>query len=116
MPTINKRFLLKILLVLAASTGILFAAHAVQAKRIPAALKLQSDRAAEAGKTDVAIHYLRQYLEFYPEDIDALTRLADLLEKRAPTQRGRTELLFLYDRILRIDPDRHETRREALEV
>src|SRR5215213_704301 len=41
MPTINKRFLLKILLVLFASTGILFAAHAVQAKRIPAALKLQ---------------------------------------------------------------------------
>lgn len=116
MPTINKRFLLKLLLVLIASTGILFAAHAVQSKRIPAALKLQSERAADAGKNDVAIHYLRQYLEFYPDDIDALVRLAELLTKRPPTARGRTELLFLYDRILRIDPDRDPIRRDALAV
>ena len=116
MPTINKRFLLRILLVLFVSTGVLFAAHAVQARRIPAALKLQSERAAEAGKIDVAVHYLRQYLEFHPEDIDALTRLAELLQKRAPTTRGRMELLFLYDKILNLDPDRHATRREALAV
>lgn len=116
MPTINKRFLLKLILVLFASTGVLFAAHAVQARRIPAALKLQSERAADAGKNDVAIHYLRQYLEFHPDDIDALTRLAELMSKRHATQRGNTELLFLYDRILRIDPDRHETRRSALTI
>jgi tetratricopeptide (TPR) repeat protein len=116
MPTINKRFLLKLILVLFASTGILFAAHAVQARRIPAALKLQSERAAEAGKVDVAIHYLRQYLEFHPEDIDALTQLSDLLTKRSPTYKGRTELLFLYDRILNLDPDRHAVRREALSI
>src|SRR5205823_4743050 len=71
MPTINKRFLLKLLLVLFAFTGALVAAHAVQAKRIPAALKLQAERAADAGKTDVAIHYLRQYLEFHPDDVEA---------------------------------------------
>ena len=89
MPTINKRFLLKLVLVVFALTGILFAAHAVQAKRIPAALRAQSERAAEAGKTDMAIHYLRQYLEFHPTDVEALVRLAELSEKRAPTQRGR---------------------------
>src|SRR3954471_22536263 len=116
MPTINKRFLLKLLLVLFASTGILFAAHAVQAERIPAALKLQSERAAEAGKPEVAVHYLRQYLEFHPDDIDSLTRLAELLAKRPPTTRGQTELLFLYDKILNLDPDRHAPRREALAV
>jgi tetratricopeptide (TPR) repeat protein len=116
MPTINKRFLLKTLLVLFALTGVLFAAHAVQARRIPAALKLQSERAADAGKYDLAVHYLRQYLEFNPEDVEALVRLAELLTKRAPTQRGKTDLLFLYDKILRIDPDRHATRREALTV
>lgn len=116
MPTINKRFLLKLLLVLFVSTGVLFAAHAVQARRIPAALKLQSERAAEAGKTEVAIHYLRQYLEFHPDDTESLVRLSELLTKRAPTQRGYSELLFLYDRILRLDPDRHAIRREALAV
>lgn len=116
MPTINKRFLLKLLLVLVAFTGVLFGAHAVQAKRIPAALRLQSERAAEAGKVELAIHYLRQYLEFHPEDTDALVQLADLLGKRLKSPRGNSELLFLYDKILRIDPDRHEIRRKALEV
>lgn len=116
MPTINKRFLLKFLLVLFASAGILFGAHAVQARRIPAALKLQSERAADAGKLDVAIHYLRQYLEFHPEDVDSQVRLAELLAQRTPTQRGLSELLFLYDKILNLDPDRHAIRRLALEV
>ncbi|WP_171469276.1 tetratricopeptide repeat protein [Frigoriglobus tundricola] len=116
MPTINKRFLLKLLLVLLASGGALVAAHAVQARRIPAALKLQSDRAAEAGKLDVAVHYLRQYLEFYPDDVENLVRLADLLEKRSPTQKGYSDLLFLYDRILNLDADRHPIRRKALDI
>jgi tetratricopeptide (TPR) repeat protein len=116
MPTINKRFLFKLLLVLFASLGVLFAAHAVQSRRIPAALKAQAERAADSGKTDIAIHYLRQYLEFHPDDLDALDRLAGLISKRAVTHRGLTELLFLYDRILRIDPDRHDTRRAALAV
>ena len=71
MPTINKRFLLKLLLVQLVTLGALFGAHAVQSQRIPAALKAQSERAAEAGKVDVAIHYLRQYLEFHPDDVDA---------------------------------------------
>ncbi|HEY1188223.1 MAG TPA: tetratricopeptide repeat protein, partial [Gemmata sp.] len=114
MPTINKRFLLKAVLVLFALAGVLVAAHAVQSQRIPAALKAQSERAADAGKTDVAIHYLRQYLEFHPEDVDSQVKLAGLLVKRPPTQRGLTELLFLYDKVLRFDPARHDIRREAL--
>lgn len=114
MPTINKRFLLKLLLVLFALTGALFGAHAVQFRRIPAALLAQSERAEEAGKADVATHYLRQYLEFHPDDVDAQVRLADLLAKRNATGRASPELLFLYDKILRLDPARHATRREAL--
>lgn len=116
MPTINNRFLLKLVLVLAAFAGVLVGAHAVQAERIPVALKRQSERAADAGKLDMAVHYLRQYLEFHPEDVDSQVRLAELLAKRAPTSRGLSELLFLYDKILRLDPDRHDTRREALAV
>ena len=82
MPTINKRFLLKLVLVLAAFAGVLVGAHAVQAERIPVALKRQSERAADAGKLDMAVHYLRQYLEFHPEDVDSQVRLAELLAKR----------------------------------
>ncbi len=113
MPTINKRFLLKFLLAVFAFAGALVGAHAVQARRIPAALKAQSERAAENGKNELAIHYLRQYLEFHPDDAGAQVQLADLVAKRAGT-RAATELLFLYDKILRLEPDRHATRREAL--
>jgi tetratricopeptide (TPR) repeat protein len=116
MPTINKRFLLKLILVLLVSTGVLVGVHAVQARRIPAALLAQSERAAEAGKMDIAVHYLRQYLEFYPEDVEAHVKLADLLEKRTTSARGQWDLLFLYDKILRLEPDRHPIRRKALAV
>jgi cellulose synthase operon protein C len=116
MPTINKRFLLKLLLVLAVCAGGLFAAHAVQARRIPTALLHQAERAEAAGKTDQAVHYLRQYLEFNPDDVEAQVRLAGLLTKRNPTPRGYSELLFLYEKILRLDPDRDEIRREALVI
>ena len=116
MPTINKRFLLRLVLVLLAGAGVLLGAHEIQAQRIPAALRQQSERAADAGKSDMAVHYLRQYLEFHPEDVGAQVQLADLLAKRPETQNGRTQLLFLYDKILRLEPDRHDTRRKALTV
>ncbi|MBA4066444.1 MAG: hypothetical protein C0501_22570 [Isosphaera sp.] len=114
MPTINKRFLLKLVLIALVLTGALFGVHAVQAHRIPQALLRQADRAADAGKPDAAAHYLRQYLEFAPDDVDAQVRLLDQLKKRNPSARGQAELIFLYDRVLRLDPDRHPLRRDAL--
>src|SRR5688572_28823706 len=76
MPTINKRFLLLMVLAAAALAGVVVGTHTVQARRIPDALRGQAERAAEAGKSDRAIHYLRQYLEFRPDDTDARERLA----------------------------------------
>jgi tetratricopeptide (TPR) repeat protein len=115
MPTINKRFLLKLVLVAAVLTGALFGVHAVQAHRIPDALRRQADRAADAGKPDAAAHYLRQYLEFAPDDVEAQVLLLEQLRKRKPhTRRSQADLVFLYDRILRLDPDRHPVRRDAL--
>ena len=114
MPTINKRFLLKLLLLVVALGGLLTGGHALQARRIPDALLRQADRAAEAGKSDAAIHYLRQYLEFEPDDVAALEKLTELLRQRNPSSRPAPDLVFLYDKILRLDPERHAVRREAL--
>ncbi|MGL6097066.1 MAG: tetratricopeptide repeat protein, partial [Fimbriiglobus sp.] len=113
MPTINKSFLLKLFLVVALVTAGVFGVHAVQARRIPDALKRQADRAADSGKPDVAIHYLRQYLEFRPADVDSRERLASLVKERRGGANP-TELLFLYDQILRTAPDRDHVRKEAL--
>src|SRR5262245_23973556 len=114
MPTINKPFLLKLVLVVVALTVVLFGVHTIQAGRIPVSLKRQAERAAEDGKLDVAIHYCRQYLEFNPDDVEVQVNLAALLRKRSPTPLGQAEVIFLYDRILRLDPDRHDIRRDAL--
>ncbi len=114
-PTINKRFLLKVVLVTLLVGGSVFGLHAVQARRIPDALKRQADLAAGDGKRDAAISYLRQYLEFRPADADVQEQLAALLKERvgkAPS----LDLLFLYEKILRTDPARHAVRREALAI
>ena len=113
MPTINKLFLLKLVLVTGLLTAGLFGIHAIQADRIPEALKQQAERASENGKTDRAIHYLRQYLEFRPKDTDTREQLARLIRER-PGGYDPSSLLFLYDQILRDDPERDTVRREAL--
>lgn len=113
MPTINKRFLFQLLLVVALVTGTIVGIHTIQAARIPDALKRQADRAVVAEKTDTAIRYLRQYLEFRPNDADIQEQLATLLRARSGDS-ARTELVFLYDKILRTDPSRQTVRREAI--
>ncbi len=114
MPTINKSFLLKLVLTTALLVGSLFAVHAVQARRIPDALKRMADRSAEQGKSDAAIHFLRQYLEFAPNDVDARERLAKLLRDRLGPNQDPSDLIFVYDKILRADPSRSAVRREVL--
>ena len=116
LPTINKRFLFKLLLALGLVAGSLAGAHALQARRIPDALKRQSARAAEAGKKDAAISYLRQYLEFRPSDVDAQEQLAELIKNRGSVNGYAFDLLLLYEKILRTDPNRHAIRREALKL
>jgi tetratricopeptide (TPR) repeat protein len=114
MPTINKRFLLKLLIAVLVFAGLLAGGHTLQARRIPEALRRQSDRAFDAGKSDVAIHYLRQYLEFEPDDAAAIEKLATLLKRRDATWKGYTDFVFLGEKALRVDPERHALRRDVL--
>jgi tetratricopeptide (TPR) repeat protein len=114
MPIINKPFLLKLLLTIGILIGSVVGLHTIQTRRIPEALKQHAERAIAAEKPDTAIHYFRQYLEFRPDDVEIQIRLAELLRNRNPGPRGLVEVIFLYDRILRLEPDRHEVRREAL--
>ena len=121
LPTINKKFLFRLVLATVLFAGTLFGVHAFQARRIPDALKAQAERMEEQAATDAtaldkSIHYWRQYLEFRTDDLDGHERLAALLRKRAKPGSRPNELLGLYDKILRLDPTRHETRREALKA
>ncbi|MGL4424005.1 MAG: tetratricopeptide repeat protein, partial [Gemmataceae bacterium] len=115
MPTIHKLFLFKLFCGLGLLIAALMGLHTIQAGRIPAALLRQADRAKQAHQPDAAIRYLRQYLEFRPDDVDVQEDLADLLRKRAG-ENTQADLLFVYDRILRMDPGRLSIRREALKL
>jgi tetratricopeptide (TPR) repeat protein len=114
MPTIDKAFLLRLILLVFALTVSLWGLHQLQAERIPEALLRQAQRAEEEHRPDAAIHYYRQYLEFRNEDVEARIRLAQLLRQRHSNGRALAEVLFLYDQVLHADPQRHEIRREAL--
>ena len=120
MPTLNKKLLLRLLVVVLLLGGGLVALHQVQAARVPDALVWQANTAAEKGKTDKAIAYLRQYLEFRPDDHDTAVRLADLMRERADAaadprtrRKALTNVHFLYERIYREAPNAHGRRPEA---
>ncbi len=116
MPTINKRFLLRLMAFVVLLGGGIFTAHYLQSDRVHRALLWQSERAAQEGKHDLAIAYLRQYLEFQPNDLDATVTLTEYLQKRNPDSKGWANILFLYEKILREDPHRDEIRRRAIRV
>ena len=89
MPTINKRFLLKLLLGVAAFTGVLVRESTPSR---PTAFPRRScgrpSGPPKPSKLDAAIHYYRQYLEFKPDDVEAQVKLVELMRKRNPTTRG----------------------------
>ena len=104
LPTINKKFLLKLVVVVALLAGGLVLAHTVQAGRIPDSLMAQAERAHEQAVDDPkkgysAIAYLRQYLEFRPTDVEAMEKLGDWLRLRRKSG-DPSDLLRLYDKIL----------------
>src|SRR5262245_48945291 len=113
MPTLNQKLLLRLVLVVAVLAGGLVVLHHVQAGRVPEALLWQADAAAEKGRTDKSIGYLKQYLEFRPDDYDVAVRLADLMLARGAAK-DHQNALFLFERVLREAPQRADVARKLI--
>ena len=114
MPTLNSKLLLRVIAVVVLLAGGLALLYHVQSRRVPDALLWQANTAAENGKTDKAIIYMRQYLELRPDDYDTAVRLADLMVERATSTRDLTNAHFLYERVLREAPDRADVGRKLI--
>lgn len=114
MPTLNQKLLLRVLLVVVVLGAGLAVLHHVQAGHAPDALLWQANAAAEKGKTDKAIFYMRQYLEFRPDDHDTAIRLADLMLERAYSPKDLTNVHFIYERVLREEPQRSDVGRKLV--
>src|SRR4051812_44860058 len=106
MPILNQKLFLRLVLMVLTLAGGLVVLHHVQAGRVPEALLWQADAALEKGKPDKAVFYLKQYLEFRPDDHDAAARLADLMLERAASPKDVQNALFVYERVLREAPQR----------
>ena len=113
MPTLNLKLLLRVLAATVVVVVGLVVLNQVQANRVPDALLWQANAAAEKGKTDKAIFYMRQYLEFRPDDYDMAVKLADLMLERAVTAKDITNAHFLYERVLRKAPQRSDVGAQA---
>jgi tetratricopeptide (TPR) repeat protein len=114
MPLLNKALLLRLVVAVILLGGGLFVLHRVQSGRVPDALLWQANAAAEKGKTDKAIFYMRQYLEFRPDDHDTAIKLADLMVEKAASQKDLTNAHFLYERVLREAPGRSDVGRKLV--
>ena len=101
MPTLNQKLFLRLIAVVVVLGGGLAVLHYVQARRVPEALLWQANAAAEKGKTDKAIAYMQQYLEFRSDDHDTAVKLADLMVERAVSSKDLSNAHFLYERVLR---------------
>src|SRR5207248_5829724 len=102
-------------LVFAAAAGAFHLLHVVQYGRIAASLRWQAERARDDGRTDEAIRYAFQYLEFRPDDVDIMTGLAEWLTDRAKESgnwKHYPAVLNLYEKVLRLTPDDRLTRRK----
>src|SRR4051812_21896909 len=111
MPILNKKLLLRLVALILVLAGGFVVLHHVQAGRVPEALLWQADAALEKGRTDKAILYLRQYLEFRPDDYDTTVHLADLMVERAATAKDIQNAHFLYERVLRESPGHTDVAR-----
>lgn len=119
MRRINWKFagILALVLVTVAGGGHLL--HIAQTGRAAAGVLELARKCRDDGKTDAAVRYIAQYLEFRPTDAAALRDLAALLIEKSKTGPRETlrkqyaKLLDLYEKILRLDPADAETRLKA---
>lgn len=92
-----------------------FLLHKFQVSRNSGALLQRADAAAEQGQWADAAKLYQSYLNFRPKDAEAVLRYAAALEELVKTKPAAiTELLKVYDSLLRDEPTRTEARKKAI--
>lgn len=116
MRRVNWTFAAGLVILLAAAAGAFHALHVVRYGKIADELRWQVERCREDGRTDDAIKFAAQYIQFRPGDVGMLADLAGWLDEKAETRKQRASVLGLYERILRLTPDDRAARRKAADL
>ena len=84
--------------------------HERQLSKLTASLRQQADRAREQGRQELYLRYLRQYIGYKAQDVDALAELASAMYSQTRTTSENQSLMILLERVCGLDPDRHDSR------
>jgi tetratricopeptide (TPR) repeat protein len=116
----RRRLNVKALLILLLSVAVLgvgaYSLHAYQVQRNAHALLAQASREEDKGDLGKALVYLKTYLGFRRDDIDARERFALILSRVSQRPRDLQVVLDNLERVLQQDPQRHDVRRKAIEL
>ena len=117
-----RKFNVKLFLILMAGVvvlgGALFGIHYLQYRRIASALLYQADRAEEQGQSERVAKYLKDYLEFAPQDTAAKKRLglAWTSEAFASDPRTRLKGVDLLNQVLIKEPNQPDLHKAIVRV
>ena len=113
MRRLNYRFLLWLTAVVVVGAVAVVAVHAWQVRREAASLLADAGRAEEDRAAGRAVEFLKRYLIYAPNDVDALEGYGRLLASKARTAADRERLLSVYEKILEEDAGQNAVRRSA---
>ena len=113
---VNGRFLLISLGVATVFALCVHGLHAFMVDRSAGHLLAQADASEAKQEYGEAARHVAQYLQFRPNDVDAIERLVGLLRRTANSQQVWNRILVALENALRLEPDRDEVRRQAVEV
>jgi tetratricopeptide (TPR) repeat protein len=113
---LNVRFLLGMLGFAAVVCCGVYFVHGFQVKRSASGLLRQADLAEGADDISKAKDYLGRYLDYRPDDTEALARFGFLLDKGAQTPQALAQVLGVFEKVLVRDPKRADVRRRAATI
>lgn len=113
---INGRVLVVAVAVTALAAAGVHLVHGYQVRRHAQAFLARADEAERAGDLARCADDLRQYLAYVPADADACGRLGDVLDRGGRTRAERWQAFAALEKAVRLDPGRHDLRRQLVRV
>lgn len=90
--------------------------HELQLGTVAVTLRQQANLAQQQGEQDLYLQYLKQYIGYNDQDVDALAELASAMYRQTRTKAESESLLSLLERVCSLDPERHDARRQFVEI
>lgn len=113
---LNVKLLLIITAVVVVATVAIYGLHSVQVARQADQTLKRAEELREEGELGRAVVHLRRYVQFVPDDTDALETLGQILEERSSRPRDWLEVFDTYEQVLRQDASRDDVRRRQVDV